>query len=115
VRHISGLTNFRLFVEALPFIVPSDFAGGTGDASVDEVSQQNDRQCRSYHGAPSFQLSSHIDSWITAQVLVIILTTKVVYSSVNVSFVIIFKVILRFIFGHDITSLVCCWCFVSLG
>ena len=100
---------YALVVEALPFIVPSNLTGGTGDASVDKVSQQNDRQCRSYHRAPSFWLSSYIDPWITAQMFVIILTTKVFYSGVNVSFVIIFKVILSFIFGHIITSSVDCF------
>jgi hypothetical protein len=98
-----------LVVEALPFIVPSNFAGGTGDASVDEVSQQYNRQCRSYHGAPSFRLSSYIDSHVTAQMFVFVFTLEVSFAGVNVSFTLVVKVILRFIFGHIITSSVACF------
>jgi len=101
---ISADHIFAFVVEALPFIVPSNFAGGTGDASVDEVSQQYDRQCRSYHGAPSFRLSSYIDSHVTAQMLVFVFTLEVSFAGVDVSFAFVVKVILRFVIGHIITS-----------
>ena len=86
--------------------MPLDFAIGTGDASIDEVSQCNNRQCRSYHRAPSSLLSRYIDSHVTAQMRVFVLTFEVSLAGINVSFVLFVKVILIFIVGHDITSLI---------
>jgi hypothetical protein len=92
-------------VEALPFTMPSDPAVGTGDASVDEVSECNNRQCRSYHRAPSFQLASYIDSRITSQMGIFIFALEIGFTGINVSFISVVGVVLSFIFGHHITSL----------
>ena len=108
---LSADNIFAFVVEALPFSVPSNLAVGTGDAFVNEVSQSNKRQCRSNHGAPSFQLSRHIDSWITAQMLIFVFTLEVSFAGVNVSLIIVFPVILISVLGHIITSLVDCFVF----
>jgi hypothetical protein len=100
---------FALVVEALPFIMPSNFAGGTGDASVNEVSQQNDRQCRSYHGAPSFHLSRHINPRITAQMFVFVFTLEVSFAGIYVPFALVVEIVLRSVIGHIITSLIHCF------
>jgi hypothetical protein len=103
------------FVEALPLVMPSDFAAGTGDASVDEVCECYYRQCRSYHRAPSFRSTSYIDSRITPQIWVFVFTIKVLFTGINMSFILFVGVVLNFIFGHGITSLVCCgWCYYLL-
>jgi hypothetical protein len=93
-------------VEALPFTISSDPAVGTGDASIDEVSERYNRQCRSYHGAPSFQLAGYIDSRVTSQMRIFVFTLEVGFAGIYVSFVSVVGVVLSFIFGHDITSLV---------
>ncbi|VTR70738.1 hypothetical protein DESC_830055 [Desulfosarcina cetonica] len=100
---------FRLFVEALPLTVPSKFAGGTGDASIDKVSQRDERQCQSDHGAPSFQLARHIDPRVATQMRVLVFALEVSFAGVNVSFIPVVKVVLRSIIGHGITSMVDCF------
>jgi len=95
--------------EALPFGVPSNLTVGTGDAPIDEVSECNYRQCRSYHRAPSFQLASDIDSHVTAQTRVFVFTLKVGFTGINMSFVSVVGVILSSIFGHGVTSLFASW------
>jgi hypothetical protein len=99
---------YALISEALPLTVPSDFTGGScvpaGDTSIDEVCQRNDRQCHSYHWAPSFQLASDINSRVTTKMLVGILTLEVSFAGVNVSFIPIVGVIFSSIFRHGITS-----------
>ena len=100
--------SYALTLETLPFIVPSDFAGGirvpTDDTSVDEVCQRNERQYRSYHRAPSFRLASNIDSHVTPQMLVRVLTLEIGFAGVNVSIVSFAEVIVGSDLGHDIIS-----------
>jgi hypothetical protein len=105
-----GLISFADCFEALPFSVPLNFASGTGDAPINEVCNYKYRQCRSYHRAPSFQLSSHIDSHVTAQMLIFVFALEISFTGVNMSFILVVKVVLGFIFGHHITSwLFGCW------
>ena len=99
-------SNLLLNYEALPFVVPLNPAVSSKYTSVDEVCEQDDCNCRSYHRAPSFQLSSYIDSHVTAQVLIFVITLEVSGTGINMSIVIVVKVVLSFILGHDITSLV---------
>ena len=89
--------------------MPSNLAGGTGDASIDKVSQRDERQCQSDHGAPSFQLSRHIDPRVAAQMRILVFALEVSFAGVNVSVFIIFPVILSSIIGHGITSMVDCF------
>ncbi len=51
-----------------------------------------------------FFLSHHIDIQIAAQMPVGILTFKVGFTGIHMSLVIVVKVVLGLIFGHDITS-----------
>ena len=101
--------------EALPL---SDFAGrgltGFGYASVDEVSYRDKCQYGSDHVVPSFLLPCDIDSRVASQVLVFVLTLEVSFAGINVSFTLVIKVILGFIFGHDIISLINCLVFGSI-
>ena len=87
------------------------FAIGTGDASIDKISECNYRQCRSYHRAPSFQLASYIDSHVTTKFGIFVITFKVSAAGIHVPFIVVVKVVLSFVIGHDITSYVCC-CFL---
>lgn len=107
-RRIGILEIYAFSSEALPLPVPSDFATGScvpaGDTSVDKVSQYNKRQCQSNHWAPHFQLTSHIDSRITSQVLIFIVTLKVSLAGINVSFSSLVSVIVGSFLCHDITS-----------
>jgi len=99
--------NFVAYVfEALPFSMPLNLTVGTGDASVDEVCECNYRQCRSNHRAPAFQLACYIDSHVTSQVLIFVLTLEVGFTGINVSLILVIGVVLSFIFGHVITSLI---------
>ena len=96
-------------LEALPVMMPSNSAPGTGDTAINEVSEYNYRQCRSYHRAPSFRLSSYIDPHVTSQVRVFVFTLEVSFTVINVSIVIVSPVIFSSVFGHDITSMFFCF------
>jgi hypothetical protein len=103
------LADFNLVAycfEALLVIMPSDFTRGTDNTSVYEVCECDYRQCRSYHRAPSFRLSRYIDPHVTSQVRIFVFTLKVSFAGIYVSFASVVKVVLCFIFGHEITSLV---------
>jgi hypothetical protein len=99
---------YAFILEALPFSVLSNLAcgicGPAGDTSVDEVSQNNERQCQSNHWAPSFQLTSNIDSHVTSQMLVWIVALEIGFAGINVSFISLVCVIIGSVLGHDITS-----------
>jgi hypothetical protein len=84
--------------------VPSDLAGGTGEASVDEVCEGNNRQRRSDHRAPPFRSASYINSHVTAQMWILVFTLEVGFSGIHMSFVSGVGVILSSIFCHNITS-----------
>jgi hypothetical protein len=86
--------------------MPSNLTVGTGDATVNEVSECNYRQCRSNHRAPSFHLTCYIDSHVTAQMLIFIIALEVSGAGIYVSIIVVVKVVLSFVFGHDVTSLV---------
>ena len=91
-------------VEALPSNVPSNPAGGTGETSVNEVTQGEDRQCQSDHGAPSFRSTRHIDARVAAQMRVLVVAIEIAFTGVDVSFASILGVVLHFILGHGVTS-----------
>jgi hypothetical protein len=95
--------------EALQSIVPLDFAGSfrnpDGHAPVDQESNRYKGQCQTYHRASSFPLPHHIDIQITSQMFVGVLTLKIGFTGIHMSIVTVVKVILRFVFGHDVTSL----------
>jgi hypothetical protein len=93
-------------VEALPYSVPLDLAGGTGDASVDEVCEGHYRQCGSNHRAPSYRLTGHIDPRVTSQMRIFVVALEVSLAGINMSFTSVVGVVLCFIIGHGITSLV---------
>jgi hypothetical protein len=57
-------------------------------------------------GAPSFQLPLDIDSQIAAQMFIAVFALEVGFARINMSFVIVVKVVLDSIVGHGITSLV---------
>ena len=96
--------------EALPSIVASTIDGcngrPAGDGSVHEVAQCNQRDRRANHSAPSFALSRHIDSHVTAQMFILVLTVNVSLAGIHVSFALVLKGILRVGIGHGITSFV---------
>ncbi len=102
-RRIGGLSSFALFIEALPFGVPLNSASVTGDASVNKVSEYNKRQCQSDQRAPSLFLPGYIYSRIASQMFIFIIASKVGFSSINMPFISIIKVILSFVFSHFIT------------
>lgn len=56
--------------------------------------------------------SGYIDSGIEAQMFVAILTLKIGFAGIYMSFIVVIEVILISIFGHDVTSHVmfCCSC-----
>ena len=96
---VAVLYSVTCVYEALPFNVPLNLAGGTGDASIDEVGQCNECQRRSYHRAPSFRLTSDIDSRITSQVRIFVFTFEVLFPGIHVpvfSFTIGFDMVMFF-------------------
>jgi hypothetical protein len=81
----------------------------TRDAVIDEVAKNHYRQHNTNHKAPSFCLSLNVDSRIAAQMLIGVVAVEIGFTGVRVSFVPVVKVILHFIVGHDVTSLVGCF------
>ena len=97
--------------EALPFYFSRlQLAGCHGrsavDASIDEVAQYHQCQHDSDHKAPSFGLPLNIDSQVTAQMFIGIVTVEIFFTGIHVSLVPVVKVVLSSIVGHDVTSLV---------
>ena len=74
------------------------------DAPVQEVSDGDERYHDSYHRAPSFPLSLNIDTQIAAQMFIGVFALEIGVAGVNMSIVVVIKVILNSIFGHNITS-----------
>ena len=91
--------------------MPLNPAVSSRDTSINEVCEQYDCDCRSDHRAPTFLLASYIDPHVTSQVRVFVVAFKVSAAGIHMSFIIVIKVVLSFIFGHDITSCVYCYLF----
>jgi hypothetical protein len=81
------------------------FCGLTADALIHEVSDDNECQHDSYHGAPSCWLSLNIDAQIAAQMFIGLIALKVGLAGIYVAFVPVVKVVLDSIVFHSITSL----------
>jgi hypothetical protein len=79
------------------------------NALIDEVSNKTYRQHDTDHNAPSFHLSLDVDPQITAQMLIRVSAAEIGFAGVYVSFAALVKVVLSFIFRHDVTSLFECW------
>jgi hypothetical protein len=81
--------------------------------AVDKVTKNDQCERYSYHRAPSFWLTLNINPQITPQTIIRVLTLEICLTGINVPIVSFKKIVLNFIFGHGITSLVC-WLFVLL-
>ena len=71
-----------------------------------EVSRQRHRLFQSIHETPPQLLTRNIDSHVTTQVRVGIVTPEVGFTGIYMSFIPVVCIILSSIFGHGITSLV---------
>jgi hypothetical protein len=109
---------YACIIEALPLIMPLNPASGcrcpASDASIDEVTQRNQRYRCSNHRAPAFQLSCHIDPRVASQVRVLVFTLEVSLASIHVSFISVVGIILSSIFCHDVTSCILWFSVVSV-
>jgi hypothetical protein len=76
------------------------------DTIVQEISDCNQCQHDSDHGAPSFWLSLNINAQIAAQMFIGVIARKVRFTGIDMAFVPVIKVVLNIIAFHRITSLI---------
>ena len=73
-------------------------------AIVQEVTDSNKSQHNSYHRTPSFRLSLDIDAQIAAQMFIGVFALEIGFTRIDMSFVLLIKVVLDSVFCHGITS-----------